>query len=241
MSNYTKLVNAGTTTPQLFAGTPGLTSKAPNELLNALPAAAVVRSETQVSRLVRDKTFVTSAVGPSGPWLGSDLSRFLEAASGGGGVVRTRDEIGDLVAEMVEALSGPYREQLVSLLDQLLRAPRGDSVNVAIILAGLVAQGPTPEPLVGSNLVTVMNVSPDGSVRERSPLNLPGHVATFAQMVASVSNDDVPMARDVFLRYVEEDGTRALKLLVFGLSEVVHQEKPCPQCQVTHRGARLSP
>ena len=72
MSNYTKLVNAGNTTSQLFAGTPGLTSKAPNDLLNALPAAAVVRSETQVSQLVREKTFVTSAVGPSGPWRGSD-------------------------------------------------------------------------------------------------------------------------------------------------------------------------
>lgn len=145
--------------------------------------------------------------------------------------MKSSRQIGDLIETMVDAWADGRQAELVSLLDDLLRGPRGDVMNVALVLAGILAEDLREvRPTLGFHSIKVTRIDADGQTSEGSALDLPGHVATFAQMVTAVANDDKPLARDLFLGFCGEDGQRALQLLIFGLNEVIHANTQCAEC-----------
>lgn len=145
--------------------------------------------------------------------------------------MKSTEEIGDLIEKMVDARLSGQLAVVVETLHDLLRGPRGDVMNVTLVLAGVLAEDlKDVEPELGFHTVTVTQVDAEGNESRGSTHDVPGHVATFAQMVAAIANQDKSLAKDLFLGYCGDDGQRALSLLVFGLNEVVHANAPCAEC-----------
>lgn len=141
-----------------------------------------------------------------------------------------RDELGDLVGDMVDARASGDNVRVVAIMHGLVTGPRGDALNVALLLAGILAMDLGDDPEGGFYRVEVEHPDGHGNLRPGSATDLPGHVATFVQMVVAIANEDRDMARDLFLGHVGSDGQRALALLTLALNEVVHQNQLCPQC-----------
>src|SRR3954468_3964720 len=119
-------------------------------------------------------------------------------------------EIGDRVALMVEARAAGNDALLVDMVNQAVSGPRGDALNLVLVLAGVLATdlGEDPE---------------DGYHRfQGSAHDLPDYMATFMQMVVAVANGDRRIAKDLFMAYVGGDGHRALTLLILAINEVTH-------------------
>jgi hypothetical protein len=140
-------------------------------------------------------------------------------------------EVGDRVALMVEARAAGEDHVLLDLLDQTLTGPRGDSLNVALVLAGVLAEDLGDDPEGGFHRVEVSHSTSDGGSQQGSAQDLPAEVATFLQMVVAIANNDRSMARDLFLGFVGDSGPRALALLILAINEVVHANfGSCPHC-----------
>jgi hypothetical protein len=135
-------------------------------------------------------------------------------------------EIAELVGELIEARMLADRQRLVDLIDGLLKGPVGDTLNVTLVLAGVLAEG-AERPSEECPAIAVVHVDLDGSERPGSTLDLPPHVAIFVQMVAAIVAEDRDMARDLFIGYVGGDGRRALSLLAYALTEVAHNAVEC--------------
>lgn len=139
------------------------------------------------------------------------------------------DVIADLVGELVEARMVGDKQRLVGLIDGLLQGSVGDTLNVVLLLAGLLAEG-SPVPNPDEPAISVIRVAPDGDETPGSTLDLPPHVRIFVQMIAAVVAGDRPMARDLFIGYVgadSSDGHKALALLTYALTEVAHDALGC--------------
>lgn len=144
-------------------------------------------------------------------------------------------EIVDCVERLMEARTALDRAQLTFLIHDLLRGPRGDALNVSLILAGLVADtdGDHEVPEQGFHSMGVVRVLESGEEVPGDVDALPGHVAAFARMVTALLNNDRDMARDLWMGYIGDDddsSQRALHLLIFALEEAVHTWSGCP-CQ----------
>lgn len=142
------------------------------------------------------------------------------------------EQVGELIEKLVDARLSDDRATLVGLLHDLISGPRGDALNVAMVLAGVIAVDVTAAD-EDYHRVTVRVLSEDGEEREGCASELPPHVATFAQMIVAIANDDKAMARDLYIGYCGDDADsfrRALALLVFALNEVVHVNSDCPHC-----------
>jgi hypothetical protein len=135
-------------------------------------------------------------------------------------------EIVELVGDLVEARMVNDREQLVMMIDHLLKGPVVDTLNVSLVLAGLMAEG-APKPPPGEAAISVVRVDTDGTETPGTPRDLPPYVAIFVQMIAAVVAEDREMARDLFIGYVGSNGERALKLLTYALTEVAHSSLDC--------------
>jgi hypothetical protein len=135
-------------------------------------------------------------------------------------------EIVDLVGDLVEARMMGDRPRLVDMIDRLLKGPVADTLNVTLVLAGLMAQD-APKPQAGELAIRVVRVAPDGDETPGDTGDLPPHIRIFVQMIAAVVAGDREMARDLFVGYVGSDGTRALPLLTYALTEVAHAELGC--------------
>lgn len=137
------------------------------------------------------------------------------------------DQVADFIAGMVEAQMRGDRPAQIAMLDRLLRRPRGDSMAVALTMAGTVGDGGRPLPGEDFHRLRVTHLGPDGTRCEGSVDDLPPHIATFARIVVAMQNGDRGMARDLFAGYVGDDGHRALHVLAFGLSQVLHSVGAC--------------
>lgn len=135
----------------------------------------------------------------------------------------TSTEIGSVVGELVEARMFGDRERLITLILPLVRGPQADCLNVLLVLAGILAEDIGPE----FRGIEVIHTHPDGTETMEDTRSLPGHVATFAQMIGAIATDDRDLARDLFLGFTAGDGRRALKLLTFALTEVAHNAVDC--------------
>lgn len=135
----------------------------------------------------------------------------------------TSNEVGDLVGDLVEARMLGRTQTLVNRLDTLITGPRGDALNVLLVLAGTLAQDLGKDPEGGFYRIEVVHLDEDGQVRKGSTLELPDHVATFLQIVVAVAGNDTPMAKDLFMAHVGNDGRRALALLTLAINELATQ------------------
>lgn len=148
------------------------------------------------------------------------------------------DEVADRVGDMITARAEGRKEDLITLLDDVITGPRRDSLNVALVLAGVLSEDLGDHPEGGFHKIEVTRFDDDGVPHRESVTTLPGHVATFVQMVAAIGNKEPDTARDLFLGYVGDDGHRALSLLVLGINEVMHANFDCPDCPgVVNEGA----
>lgn len=142
----------------------------------------------------------------------------------------TPDEIVEFIERMVAARVRGDRAAQIDMLDGLLRGPTVDSLSVAMTLAATMAVGAQLEPGETFHRLNVVYTDPDGVRRPGSATDLPPHIATFTQMVVAMKNDDRSMATDLFIGYVGDDGRHALKLILFGLNQVLHRFGAC-SCQ----------
>lgn len=142
----------------------------------------------------------------------------------------TADQVADLVGELVEARLGGDNARVVTLLHGLVTGQRGDALNVALMMAGIMAMDLGDEPEMGFHWIEVKQLDADGRLLPGSTTDLPPHVAVFVQMVVAIANGERDTARDLFLGFVQNDGRKALALLALMLKEVMHQNGICPTC-----------
>lgn len=139
-------------------------------------------------------------------------------------------DVADLIDQLVTARLAADRCRLVNLFNDLLQGPRGDSLDVALVLAGCVGDGIPTMPGEDFHRLRVEVVEADGRRRAGSAGDLPAHAATFMQMVVAINNDDKAMATDLYIGFVGDEALRALHVLAFGLEQLIHRHGACPQC-----------
>lgn len=143
------------------------------------------------------------------------------------------EAVGALTQRLIEARQAGDKAALVDLIDGLLTGPRGDSLNVALMLAGILAEEIGCPG--GCNTDADVFDFAEAAWSEPTP-DLPLHVVAFAEMVVALTHADRDLARDLFLAYARDDlttGRRVSALLVFALNEVANTDDGCDHREVT--------
>lgn len=123
----------------------------------------------------------------------------------------TREQIGEVVEQLVTARATGDDERATEILDTLTRggSPVVDALNVTMVLAG------------------IMSEELNGWIGPNVPVKLSAHVDAFLGMAFALGGGDRVSAQRKFRAYVGSDWQRALALLVFAANQIAHMHDGC--------------